>query len=67
MSRVNAAFLHEQCANRPCWPLVWKYTISLYISAEPSFMHHLQMAKMASSRTSVQNNGSRAQNNGPWV
>ena len=27
-SRVRAAFLHFQCANRPFWPLVSKYTIS---------------------------------------
>ena len=26
-SRVHAAFLHLQCANRPFWPLVSKYTI----------------------------------------
>ena len=25
--RVHAAFLHLQCANRPFWPLVSKYTI----------------------------------------
>ena len=33
--------------------------------AKPSFAHRLQTAKMASSRTSAQNNGPRAQNNGP--
>ena len=35
--------------------------------AKPSFAHRLQTAKMASSRTSAQNNGPRAQKNGPWV
>ena len=34
---------------------------------KPSFAHRLQIAKMASSRTSAQNNGPRAQKNGPWV
>ena len=34
--------------------------------AKPSFAHRLQTAKMASSRTSAQNNGPRAQKNGPW-
>ena len=29
--------------------------------AKPSFAHHLQTAKMASSRTSAQNNGPRGQ------
>ena len=29
--------------------------------------HRLQIAKMASSRTSAQNNCPRAQKNGPWV
>ena len=33
--------------------------------AKPSSAHHLQTAKMAFSRTSVQNNGPRAQKNGP--
>ena len=37
-----------------------KYIFSLHMHAKPSFAHHLQTAKMASSRTSVQNNG-------PWV
>ena len=31
---------------------------------KPSFAHRLQAAKMASSRTSAQNNGPRAQSNG---
>ena len=35
--------------------------------AKPSFAHRLQTAKMASSRTSAQNNGPRAQNNRPRV
>ena len=35
--------------------------------AKPSFAHRLQAAKIASSRTSAQNNGPRVQNNGPWV
>ena len=34
--------------------------------AKPSFAHRLQAAKMPSSRTSVQENGPRAQNNGLW-
>ena len=28
--RVHAAFLHEQCTNRPFWPLVSKYTIYFF-------------------------------------
>ena len=32
--------------------------------AKPSFVHRLQAAKTASSRTSAQSNGPRAQNNG---
>ena len=40
---------------------------SLLMYAKPSFAHPLQTAKMASSRTSAQNNGPRAQKNGPWV
>ena len=35
--------------------------------AKSSFAHRLQAAKMASFRTSAQNNSPRAQNNGPWV
>ena len=35
--------------------------------AKPSFAHRFQTAKMASSRTSAQNNGPREQKNGPWV
>ena len=35
--------------------------------AKPSFAHRLQTAKMASSRTSAQNNGPRAQKNGPSI
>ena len=44
-----------------------KKFFSLHMHAKPSFAHRLQTAKMASSRTSAQNNGARAQNNGPWV
>ena len=43
------------------------YFFSLHMHAKPSFAHRLQTAKMASSRTSTQNNGPRAQKNGPWV
>ena len=32
-----------------------------------SFAHRLQTAKMASSRSSAQNNSLKAQNNGVWV
>ena len=39
----------------------------LPMHAKSSFAHRLQAAKMASSRTSAQNNGPRAQKNGPWV
>ena len=35
--------------------------------AKPSFAQRLQTAKMASSRTSVQNNNTKAQNNDPWM
>ena len=35
--------------------------------AKSSFAHCLQTAKMASSRTSAQNNDPRAHNNGPRV
>ena len=38
---------------------------SSHIHAKPLFAHRLQAAKMASSRTSAQNNGPRAQNDGP--
>ena len=41
--------------------------LSLHMHAKPSFAHRLQTAKMASSRTSAQNNDPRAQNNRPWV
>ena len=44
-----------------------KYIFSLHMHAKPSFAHRLQIAKMASSHTSAQNNGPRAQKNGPWV
>ena len=37
------------------------------MDTKPSFAHRLQATKMASSRTSAQNNGPRAQKNGPWV
>ena len=40
---------------------------SLHMHAKPSFAHRLQTAKTASYRTSAQNNGPRAQKNGPWV
>ena len=40
---------------------------SLHMHAKPSFAHRLQTAQMASSRTSAQNNGLRAQKNGTWV
>ena len=40
---------------------------SLHMHAKPSLAHRLQTAKMAFSRTSAQNNGPRAQKNGPWV
>ena len=40
---------------------------SLHMHAKPSFAHRLQTAKMASSRTSAQNNGPWAQKTGPWV
>ena len=33
----------------------------LHMHAKPSFAHRLQTAKIASSRTSAQNNGPRAQ------
>ena len=36
-------------------------TFSLHMHAKPSFAHRLQTAKMASSRTSAQNNDPRAQ------
>ena len=42
--------------------VIW---FSLHMHAKPSFAHRLQTAKMASPRTSAQNNGPRAQNNGP--
>ena len=42
-------------------------TFSLHMYAKPSFAHRLQTAKIASSRTSAQNNGPIAQKNGPWV
>ena len=35
--------------------------------AKPSFVHRLQAAKMASSRTGAQNNGPRAEYNRPRV
>ena len=35
--------------------------------AKPSFARRLQTAKMASSRTSAQNNGPSAQEKGSWV
>ena len=35
--------------------------------AKPLFAYRLQTAKMASSRTSAQNNGPQAQHNDPWV
>ena len=38
---------------------------SLHMHAKPSVAHRLQTAKMASSRTSAQNNGPRAQKKGP--
>ena len=44
-----------------------KYIFSLHMHAKHSFAHRLQTAKMASSRTSAQNNGPRARKNGPWV
>ena len=44
-----------------------KKDFSLPMHAKPSFAHRLQIAKMASSRTSAQNNGPRARKNGPWV
>ena len=44
-----------------------KNYFSLHMHAKPLFAHRLQTAKMASSRTSAQNNGPRAQKNGPWV
>ena len=40
---------------------------SLHMHAKPSFAYRLQTAKMASSHTSAQNNGPRAQKNGSWV
>ena len=40
---------------------------SLHMHAKPSFAYRLQTPKIASSRTSAQNNGLRAQNNDPWV
>ena len=40
---------------------------SLHMHAKPSFAHRLQTAKMTSFRTSAQNHGPRAQNNGPWA
>ena len=43
-----------------------KMTFSLHMHTKLSFAHRLQVAKMASSRTSAQNNGPRAQN-GPRV
>ena len=43
------------------------FFFSLHMHAKPSFAHRLQTAKIASSRTSAQNNGPRAQKNGPWV
>ena len=59
-----------------CWKIwnAWLYTICLtkmysssHMHAKPSFAHRLQIAKMASSRTSAQNNWPRAHNNGPWL
>ena len=44
-----------------------EHLFSLHMHAKPSFAHRLQTAKMASSRTSAQNNGPRVQNNRPWV
>ena len=42
-----------------------KMIFPLHMHAKPSFAHRLQTAKMASSRTSAQNNDPSAQNNGP--
>ena len=41
--RVRAAFLHLQCANRPFWPLVSKYTMSFKKSTnfENLFIHRI--------------------------
>ena len=44
-----------------------EHHFSLHMHAKPSFAHHLQTAKMASSHTSAQNNGPRVQNNRSWV
>ena len=44
-----------------------KNSSSLHMHVKPSFAHRLKTAKMASSRTSAQDNGPRAQKNGPWV
>ena len=40
---------------------------ALHMHAKLSFAHRLQTAQMASSGTIAQNNGPRAQKNGPWV
>ena len=39
------------------FPLSSEHTISLHMHAKLSFAHRLQTAKIASSRTSAQNNG----------
>ena len=43
----------------------WKFFFSLHMHAKPSFAQRLQTAKMASSRTSAQNNRPRAQKKWP--
>ena len=43
-------------------PSVCKICFSLHMHAKPSFAHRLQTVKMASSRTSTQNNGPEAHN-----
>ena len=40
----NAAFLHLQCANRPFWPLVSKYTISHF--TPPYWNRHSKFLKI---------------------
>ena len=51
-SRVSAAFLHEQWANRPCG-LMYRTIFFFTNSCEPELAHRLQTSKMRRNSTSL--------------
>ena len=64
--RPTAKWRHNYCSSSDCFCCyIYLGTFYFHMDAKPSFAHRLQIAKMAYSFTSAQNNGYRVGNNRP--